>query len=187
MFLKGLKDKFKYKSGLKYLKEELKSPPEVLERAKGIRSVGVIVDLDSFDHAELFFEFIEEFNLRPNAVKVVGYKSYYDKNSPYSTPVFSDKDLGWNGNIENSYALEFLSREYDLLVNYYTKENLMMQLMTIKTRARINVGFAEVDSSYNDLILQADPQDFSTFKKELKKYLGVMNEITNDTVKVKKK
>ncbi len=177
MFLKGLKDKFKYKSGLKYLKEELNNPPEALERAKGIRSVGIIVDLDSFDHAELFFDFIDEFQLRPNAVKIIGYKGYYDKNSPYATPVFSDKDLGWNGNIENSYALEFLSREYDLLVNYYTKDNLMMQLMTIKTKARINVGFAEVDSSFNDLILEADLQDFKTFKDELKKYLQVMNEI----------
>ncbi|MGI9547967.1 MAG: DUF6913 domain-containing protein [Flavobacteriaceae bacterium] len=177
MFLKGLKDKFKYKSGLKFLKEELNSPPEVLERAKGITSIGVIVDLDSFDHAESFFDFIEEFQLRPNAVKIIGYKGYYDKNSPYATPVFSDKDLGWNGNIENSYALEFLSREYDLLVNYYTKDNLMMQLMTIKTKARINVGFADIDRSFNDLILEADIQDYKTFKEELKKYLQVMNEI----------
>jgi len=177
MFLKGLKDKFKYKSGLKYLREELKSPPEEVERSKGITSVGVIVDLDKFDNAELFYEFIEEFNLRPNAVKIIGYKSYYDKNSPYATPVFSDKDLGWNGDIENSYALEFLSREYDLLVNYYDQQNLMLQLMTIKTKARINVGFAEVDATYNDLILEASIKDFTTFKKELKKYLKVFNEI----------
>ena len=177
MFLKGLKDKFKYKSGLKYLKDELNSPPEVLERSKGIKSVGVIVDLDSFEKSESFFDFIEDFKLRPNAIKVIGYKSYYDKNSPYATPVFSDKDLGWNGNIENSYALEFLSREYDLLVNYYTADNLMMQLMTIKTKTRINVGFSQVDQSFNDLILEVDPSDFNTFKKELKKYLQVMNEI----------
>lgn len=177
MFLKGLKDKFKYKSGLKYLKEELNSPPEIIKRAKGIRSIGIIVDLDSFDNAELFYDFIEDFHLRPNAVKVIGYKGYYDKNSPYATPVFSDKDLGWNGNIENSYALEFLSREYDLLVNYYTKDNLMMQLMTIKAKARINVGFAEIDQSFNDLILEADIQDFKTFQRELKKYLQVMDEI----------
>ena len=177
MFLKGLKDKFKYKSGLKYLKEELNNPPEYLERSKGIKSVGVIVDLDSFGRAEAFYDFVEEYHLRPNAVKIIGYKGYYDKNSPYATPVFSDKDLGWNGNIENSYALEFLSREYDLLVNYYTKDILMMQLMTIKTKARINVGFSELDNSFNDLILEVDLQDFETFKRELKKYLLVMNEI----------
>ncbi|HZJ21565.1 MAG TPA: hypothetical protein VFD35_14605, partial [Pricia sp.] len=85
--------------------------------------------------------------------------------------------LGWNGNIENSYALEFLSREYDLLVNYYTAENLLIQLMSIKTRARFRVGFKGVDRVYNDLIMDAPLKDFTTFRKELKKYLGVLNEI----------
>ncbi|MEM7380900.1 MAG: hypothetical protein AAF361_06840 [Bacteroidota bacterium] len=177
MFLKGLKDKFKYKSGLKYLKEELRHPTSESTRGKGLRTIGVIVDLDKFDKAEVFYEFVEDFKLRPNAVKIIGYKSYYDKNSPYATPVFSDKDLGWNGAIENSYALEFLSREYDLLVNYYKHENLLLQLMTVKTKARFNVGFKEVDANLNDLILETSMADFKTFKSELKKYLRVFNEI----------
>ncbi|QLG43852.1 DUF6913 domain-containing protein [Costertonia aggregata] len=177
MFLKGIKDKFKYKSGLKFLKEALAHPAPPVMRSKGITSLACIVDLDSFDDANLFFEFIDEFKLRPNAVKIIGYKNYYDKNSPYATPVFSDKDLGWNGAIENSYALEFLSREYDVLVNYYNSESLLMQLMTLQTKARIKVGFGEMDKAYNDLIINTPLSDFKTFKKELKKYLSVLNEI----------
>ena len=95
----------------------------------------------------------------------------------YSTPVFSDKDLGWKANIENSYALEFLNREYDLLVNYYTDEKLLLQLMTLKTKARLKVGFGRVDKNLNDLILNTPIKDFQTFKKELRKYLRVLNEI----------
>ncbi|SHI94566.1 DUF6913 domain-containing protein [Pseudozobellia thermophila] len=174
---KGIKDKLKYNSGVKFLKQELAKELPTVDRSRGITSVGCIVDLDSFDDANVFYEFVEDYNLRPNAVKIIGYKSFYDKNSPYSTPVFSDKDLGWNGNIENSYALEFLSREYDLLVNYYTKENLLVQLMSIKTKARFRAGFKDVDKVYNDLILDAPLNDFKTFKKELKKYLGVLNEL----------
>lgn len=174
---KGIKDKFKYKSGLKFLREELKKPFPEVKRSKGITSIACLVDLDNFGDANLFYEFVEEFSLRPSAVKIIGYKNYYDKNSPYSTPVFSDKDLGWNGAIENSYVLEFLSREYDLLVNYYTQENLMLQLMSVKTRARVRVGFEEVDERYNDLILASPMKDFKTFKQELKKYLRVLNEI----------
>lgn len=177
MFLRGLKEKFKHKSGLKYLRKELASPAPTVIRPTGITSLGVIVDLDAFDKAERFFDFIETFGLRPNAVKIIGYRSFYDKNSPYATPVFSDKDLGWNGTIENSYVHEFLSREYDLLVNYYSKENLMLQLMTIKTRARLKVGFAEVAKEYNDLILEVPLSDFSMFKSELQKYLKVLKEI----------
>ena len=139
--------------------------------------MGCIVDLDNFDKPELFYEFVDEYKLRPNAVKIIGYKSYYDKNSPYSTPVFSDKDLGWKGEIENSYAVEFLSRDYDVLVNYYCEENLLLQLMTVKTQARVKVGFKEVDQNLNDLILDLPLKDFKTFKLELKKYLRVLNEI----------
>lgn len=174
---KGIKDKFKHKSAVKFLQAELKKPAETVVRTRGITSLACIVDLDNFDDVNLFYEFVEDFRLRPNAVKIIGYKSFYDKNSPYSTPVFSDKDLGWNGDIENSYALEFLSREYDLLVNYYTQENLMIQLMSVKTRARVRVGFKEVDQIYNDIILDSPLKDFKTFKAELKKYLAVLNEI----------
>lgn len=177
MFLKGIKDKFKFKSGQKLLKQLLSKPVTVTRENKGIRSLGCIVDLDKFEKSEVFFQFQEEFSLRPNAVKIIGYKRFYDKNSPYATPVFSDKDLGWNGDIENSYALEFLGREYDLLVNYYKEDSLLLNLMSAKTRARLKVGFKEVGPQYNDLILDTPIKEFDTFKKELKKYLGIFKEI----------
>ncbi len=174
---KAIKDKFKYKSGVKFLKEALNKPQQAIIREKGITSIGCIVDMDAFENTNLFYEFVEDFSLRPNAVKIIGYKNYYDKNSPYSTPVFSDKDLGWHGNIENSYALEFLSRDYDLLVNYFTQENLLLQLMSIKSKARVRVGFKEIDPKLNDLILHTPLKEFKIFKQELKKYLRVFNEI----------
>lgn len=177
MFLKGIKDKFKRKSGRKILKELMATPISVTRDSKGIRSVGCIVDLDKFEKTELFFQLQEEFSLNPNAVKIIGYKRFYDKNSPYSTPVFSDKDLGWKGEIENSYALEFLGREYDLLVNYYNEDSLLLNLMTLKTKARLKVGFKEIGPVYNDLMLATSLNDFQTFKKELKKYLSIFKEI----------
>ena len=177
MFLKGIKDKFKHKSGRKFIKEALQNTALVSSRSKGVSKVGCIVDLDKFQNPDVFYEFLDAFKLKPNAIKIIGYKNYYDKNSPYSTPVFSDKDLGWKGNIENSYALEFLSGEYDVLVNYYTDNNLLLNLMSIKTKARIKVGFKEVGTDFNDLILDVPISNFKTFKAELKKYLGVFKEI----------
>ena len=176
MILKGLTEKFKRKSGAKYLRQQLQLPREGLERSKGIQVVGVLVDLDRFDNPERFYELIKAFSLRPNAVKIIGYKRSYDKNSPYATPVFSDKDLGWHGQIENSYVLEFLSRSYDLLINYFAEENLMMQLLSVKVKARLRIGFTGIDPAYNDLILGGDPADFGLFKSEMKKYLVVLKQ-----------
>jgi hypothetical protein len=174
MVFKGFKDKFKYRSGVKHLRRELKDFPAPVKRKPGIHSVGVIVDLEQFRQEERFYELIEALKLKPNGIKVMGYREFYDKNSPYATPVFADKDLGWKGAIENSYALEFLSREYDLLINYFNEPRLMLQLMSIKTRAALRIGFSGVEPVYNDLILELTPTDFDTFKEEVKKYLELL-------------
>ncbi len=177
MFIRGLQDKFKVKSGLKFLKEEMEKPPKSIAREKGITSVGCIVDVDNFEKAESFYELIDEYALRPNAIKIIGYKREYDKNSPYAIQIFSDKDLGWKGQIENGYVLEFLGREYDMLINYYEEDNLMMKLLSVKTQARLKVGLGTQDAKVNDLILNTPLKDFKLFKSELKKYLKVLNEI----------
>ena len=177
MFIRGLQDKFKVKSGLKFLKEEMEKPPKSIAREKGITSVGCIVDVDNFEKAESFYELIDEYALRPNAIKIIGYKREYDKNSPYAIQIFSDKDLGWKGQIENGYVLEFLGREYDMLINYYEEDNLMMKLLSVKTQARLKVGLGTQDAKVYDLILNTPLKDFKLFKSELKKYLKVLNEI----------
>ena len=52
-----------------------------------------------------------------------------------------------------------------------------MQLMTVKTQARIKVGFATVDKTFNDLILDCSIKDFDLFKNEIRKYLNVLKEL----------
>ncbi len=177
MFLKGVKDKLKFKLGLKYLNDNKLNRVACSRVNKGVSKIGCIVDLDMVSNVNMFNEFIKEFSLQPNALKIIGYKKEQDKNSPYSTPVFSEGDLGWKGKIQNSYTLEFLSNEYDLLISYYTDDILLMQLMTLQSRARIKVGFAEIDEKLNDLILNIPIKDFNIFKNELGKYLSVLNEI----------
>ena len=177
MLFRGIQDKFKVKSGLKYLQEELAKPPVLVDREKGITSIGCIVDTDRFSKPDIFYELIEEFSLRPNAIKIIGYRRDFDNNSPYAIQIFSDRDLGWKGEIENGYVLEFLGREYDLLINYYEEDNLLMKLLSIKPMARLKVGFGAVDTKFNDLILHTPFQNFNVFKTELKKYLTVLNEL----------
>lgn len=177
MIFKGLTQRFKYKSGLRALRSQIALPKGPVSDKKGVSSIGVIVDLDSFDEADRFQELAKEFNMAPNTVKVIGYRNAKMKDSLYGTPVFTDEDLGWKGIIANGYADEFLQREYDLLVNYYNTDQLLPQLMSTKVKARIKVGFPEVDQALNDLIIAVQPGEFQTFKSELKKYLNVLNEL----------
>lgn len=177
MFLRAITDKFKQKSGQNFLKRELGKKAKGIDGKKGVTSIGCIVNLDQFDDVQAFYDLALEFSLQPNAVQVIGYKEEYNKNSPYAAPMFTDRDLGWKGEIQNGYAYEFLSKEFDLLINYYTEDKLVLQLMTLHSKARLNVGFGEVDKDLNDLILNTSIKDFTIFKKELKKYLFILNEI----------
>lgn len=177
MIFKAIQERFKVKSGLKYLEDELSKVRPVSTRKQGVSSIGCIVNMDKFPNAEEFNKLINDFSLQPNGVKIIGYKKDQAVNSPFGIQFFTDKDLGWNGTIENGFVSEFLDREYDVLINYYTEDKLVLKLLTARTNARIKVGFPLVDSKLNDLIFDTSIQNFDVFKGELKKYLKVLNEI----------
>ena len=92
MFLGAIINKFKHKSGQKFLKKELGKTRQRIDRKKGVRTIGCIVNLDQFDDVKAFSDLINELSLQPNAIQVIGYKEDYNKNSPYATPMFSDRD-----------------------------------------------------------------------------------------------
>ena len=72
----GLKVKFKHKSGLKHLQRELKNFPAPIERKPGISAVGIIADLEKFKREERFYELVESLGLKPNAIKIIGYREF---------------------------------------------------------------------------------------------------------------
>ena len=166
----------KVNSGRKLLKKLIAQPKQPENRPKGLHTIGCIVDMDNFPEADTFYGLRNDFALRPNGVQIIGYKREYDKTSPFGIQFFTDRDLGWNGEIDNGHVTEFLSREYDVLINYYERETLMLKLLTMSTSARLRVGFSDVDHRINDLILDSHLEDIDAFKLELKKYLTVLGE-----------
>lgn len=177
MIFKAIQGKFKIKSGLKYLEDELNKAKPVSNRNTGVTSIGCVVDMDKFPEPEAFNTLINDFSLQPNGVKIIGYKKDQTEHSPFGIQFCTDKDLGWNGTIENGFVSEFIDREYDVLLNYYTDDKLVLKLLTARTNARIKVGFPSVDVKLNDLIIDTPIKNFDVFKTELKKYLKVLNEI----------
>lgn len=177
MIFKAIQDKFKVKSGLKYLEDELKKNNDLSNRKPGVSSIGCVVDIDKFSEPEVFNKLIDDFSLQPNGVKIIGYKKDEGAHSPFGIQFFTDKDLGWNGTIENGFVSEFLDREYDVLINYYTDDKLILKLLSVRAKARIKVGFPSVDQQLNDIIINTTLSNFDVFKSELKKYLKVLKEI----------
>lgn len=176
MVFKAIQDKFKAKSGHKYLEDELKKPRPFTDK-KGVSSIACIVDMDKFSDAEAFQGLRQQMGLKPNAVHVMGYKRGQDKHGMFSIPFCTDKDLGWNGSIENGDFSEFSGRHYDVLINYFTEDRLVLKLMSTKINARLRVGLKEADNDMNDLIFDCGLKDYKTFMTELEKYLKILKEL----------
>jgi len=70
-------------------------------------------------------------------------------------------------------SLEFISYDYDLLINFF-KSNNVLTLLSSKVNAKFRVGFSSVDSRLNDLIFSEKIKKFKEFDSELIKYLRII-------------
>jgi hypothetical protein len=53
------------------------------------------------------------------------------------------KHLRWNGKISSVEVNDFINKEFDLLISYYRKDNLLK--VTHSSRALFKVGFSSID------------------------------------------
>ena len=172
MFLKG----FKEKSNKKYLNSILKSRSIAANEGK-IKSLGVIFCIDEMDDFEVFRELATAIHVRPNKLKIIAYTENIKEAPNYWDTYFHAKDFGWNGKIKNIELQSFLDAKFDALISYYTKDILELKLLTASSKAKFKVGIFQTDERLNDFIIKTPLKAFKTFKKELIKYLTILNKI----------
>ena len=83
------------------------------------------------------------------------------------------KSISYSGNLKGKDSLEFISYDYDLLINFF-KSNNVLTLLSSKVNAKFRVGFSSVDSRLNDLIFSEKIKKFKEFDSELIKYLRII-------------
>ena len=91
--------------------------------------------------------------------------------------LFSKKQIGWKGKIKSNELETFINTNFDALISYYKQDNLELNLVTARSKANFKIGISHNDERLSDLILDVKPNDFNIFKKELVKYLTILNKI----------
>ena len=66
---------------------------------------------------------------------------------------------------------------FDILISYFEKDVLELKLMTAKSKAKFKIGILQTDERLNDLIIKTSLKQFELFKKEVFKYLSILNKI----------
>src|SRR4051812_12508590 len=109
MFLKSLKNfllKRKLKNSLSNVKNNFSS--------EAITKVGILMDESYFTEREALINELVSQGIQKENISLLVYKDKVKKNDVFDYPVFTLKDINWDGSIQNSDVTDFNERHFDL-------------------------------------------------------------------------
>ena len=167
---------FKEKSIQKYVNKLLASQKSSVSSDK-IKTVAVLLNTSEFHEFEVFKVYFKELGLTSPRHKIIAF-TLDDKleHNKWNTH-YSPKDFGWKGKIKNIDLDTFINEPYDMLICYYKKEVLQLNLITAASKANLKVGINKNDERLYDLIIDVALKDINIFKQELKKYLNILKKL----------
>ena len=171
MFLTGIKRK----SAKKYIIKEL-AKPKVLNSDK-IRTIGVLVDATVFECFPYLDELSEVFQIDKNNIEVLYYLPNKKEAKFFEERVYSNSTLGFGGRIKSVDANNFIDTEFDSLINFYDEDKLLLNLVSVSSKAKFKIGFSSINNKINDFSVATAVSNITDFTLELKKYLIILKKI----------
>lgn len=160
----------------KTLKKQLQNVKEESLRSSVMR-IGLIIDGSSFLETNALKQEIIRNGIIEDNIKIIAYRDNLKDKEVYPHPTFSLKNLNLECEFTEQGINEFISDEFDLLINYYNEEKPVLLLLTNKSKAKFKVGFSNVDKRLNHLLINIDIEDYKGFIHELFRYLKILNKI----------
>lgn len=158
----------------KFLKDKIFDSIKILKNrdrrfSKPINKIGCIIDTKlDIDYYQIH-ELIEKIGLKEKDIKIISF-SDTNFNDPFSKMRISKESVNFYGNIVSTDANEFISYNYDLLINYFG-DNEILTLISSKVNAKFRIGFDNSNKDINDIIFSNIFNNFAKFSNELIKYL----------------
>lgn len=168
--------RFRENSIKKYLNKTLSNRKVFVDNSKA-KSLGILFNIDEVDDFESFRQLGNYLKIRPNRVKIIAFSPTETDKPNFWEVCFNPKDIGWKGVIKNIELKAFLDTEFDVLISYYSSEELELKFLTGVSRAKFKIGILQADVRMNDLIIKTNMSEFNVFKKEVFKYLNILNKI----------
>ncbi len=175
MILKGFKEKSNKKYINKCTASRVVKPTDAI-----IKTIGVVVDGQQFSDLEWINQLAESLNVNLNNLKILSLFNTKKEEVSVYTNTFSEKDLGWKGQLKSQTAKDFVDTKFDLLINLYQSDTLALQVVSAANQAQFKVGLYDANQDLNDLIIETKLDDKALFKTELIKYLNILNKLSNE-------
>ncbi|MGM8363104.1 DUF6913 domain-containing protein [Flavobacterium sp. ARAG 55.4] len=172
MFLNYLKE-FSLRKALKNSLLDVKSSVF----SGNIKTVGLVVDASHFAGTELLVKDLIANGIVKENIDLLLYKSKANIDFTTSVTKLEAFHLNWKGQIKNEAVNDFITKEFDLLINYYDIEKSILLIVTNESKAKFKVGFSTIDKRLNNFMIATNPENNKVFIQELFKYLKKLNKI----------
>ncbi len=138
-----------------------------------IKTLACIVDPSFPISIDNFIDLSNSLGLKEKDFKIITFQRNRNIFNVFSSLNMTPECVSFYGNLNGKDSLEFISFEYDLLINFF-KSNRFLALLSSKTNAKFRVGFESADSRLNDLIFSQKIKKYNVFKNEIIKYLKMI-------------
>jgi len=172
MFLNKIKDFFTKKIVKKSL-----SNVKHIDSNNYIKTVGIVFDESYFYEKESLIEQLINQGIKSEDIQFFVFKNNIKKNESFNYPVFSHKNINWNGTFDDQELNAFEATPFDLLISYYDTEKAALLLFTHLSKASFKVGFSNIDSRLNHFMINTNAENYKVFVDELFKYLKILKKI----------
>ena len=136
-------------------------------KPESVRSVACLIDLNILAGMDLDRHIYELFHIQKNRISKIYYAPKSSKDLRLYRPQFNNRHLHWDGTLLHPLKKKVLSKKYDLLFNFFWKDNLVLQSISSQIKAGFRVGYVTADHRLNDLLLGKEDktaeQFFNTF------------------------
>ena len=138
-----------------------------LVKPESVSSVACLIDLSILAEIELDRYIKELFQIHKNRITKIYYTPKPCKDLSLYRPQFNNRHLHWDGTLVHPLKKKVLSKKYDLLFNFFWKDNLILKSISSQIKAGFRVGYVTADHRLNDLLLGEEDktaeQFFNTF------------------------
>ena len=162
------------------LKKTLKKNLKNLENSFTIgtvKSVGLLIDSTCFVETEELIQGLIDNGIKLENITTIIYSENIKNSINSKFTSFSSSQLSWNGRITGLEVSDFITQNFDLLINYYDIENAILLNITHNSNAHFKVGFSNIDNRFNHFMITTTIENHVIFIKELFKYLKLLNKL----------
>ncbi len=160
----------------KWLHEEYKKYDALKEQrhVQWPQSLTIIVDTAYYQDANIFNGWLEQLNIVKDRVTIIGLCKSVKKSLVTNMHLVDKGFLRVFGGVSDTNIATLLDREVDLQINFFEKENMLLQYLARRTNAAFRVGFAHHSQETFDLGLDIAANDTDLLINEVVKYLKII-------------